>query len=198
MSELNFKIVDGLALPAPQRTLLRPGEPLLDENGTTHFLPRFFYEIDSWEQAAKTKLSSHFTVAELISVDCREARELLETSPRYVPCAISILAHYLEEFRALAQAPVFIASNGGYRSPAHQLSSGASLHCWGAAANIFRVGDTYLDDKKSIEKYAQLAAGIGPEFHAKPFGHASDESDDHLHLDIGYVSCVPRECNEAR
>ena len=191
------KIIDGLSLPAAHRKLLRPGEPMCDRAGRTHFLPRFFYEIAMWDDAKKMALTPRFTFAELMTVDCREADLLLNTFPHYVPCAVSILARYLQAFREKVEAPVFVATNGGYRSPAHAHSEHASPHLWAAAANIYRIGDTFLDDEKSIEKYARFAESLGPEIRAKPFGHGPDEADDHLHLDIGYVTCVPRDCNEA-
>ncbi len=197
MSDLP-KIVDALALSAEHRKLLRPGEPMKDRAGRTHFLPRFFYEIPTWSDAKKWELTPRFTYAELMTVDCREADLLLNTFPHYVPCAISILGRYLQAFRESVGAPVYIAVNGGYRSPAHEHSRHASPHNWAAAANIFRIGDTMLDDQKSIEKYARIAQSLAPELHAKPFGHGPDESDDHLHVDFGYVSYAPRECEEAR
>jgi hypothetical protein len=198
MSE-SFKVVDGLTLSAMHRQLLRPGEALTDSAGRTHFLPRFFYEIETWEQAKEQQLAANFTFAELMTVDCREADVLLNTLPHYVPCAVAVLGRFLQVFRERVEAPVFIAINGGYRSPAHTHFRHASPHLWAAAANIYRIGDTFLDDEKSIEKYGRIAASITPGVvYVKPFGHGLDESDDHLHLDIGYVICVPRECDEAR
>lgn len=193
-----LKVIDGLALSAEHRALLRPGESMEDHAGHTHFLPRFFYAIDSWKQANQKQLTPRFTFAEFMNVDCREADLLLNTFPHYVPCAVSVLARYLQVFRERVEAPVFVATNGGYRSPAHRYSPYASPHLWGTAVNIFRIGDTLLDNEKDIEKYGRIAESIAPEVHAKPFGHGGNESDDHLHLDIGYVTYVPRGCNEAR
>jgi hypothetical protein len=193
-----FKIVDGLTLSADLRKLLRPAERLRDAAGRTHFLPRFFYEVESWAQAKEQKLAANFTFAELMTVDCREADLLLNTLPHYVPCTVSILTRFLQDFRDRVEAPVFIATNGGYRSPAHAHSRHASPHLWAAAANIYRIGDTFLDDEKSIEKYARIAESIAPGVFTKPFGHGAGESDDHLHFDIGYVTMVPHDFNEAR
>ena len=195
---LPLKIVDGLTLRPERRELLRPGETMLDYDGRAHVLPRFFYEIESWKQANELQLTPRFTFAEMMTVDCREADLLLNTFPHYVPCAVSMFARYLQAFREKVEAPVFLATNGGYRSPAHAHSAQASPHLWATAANIFRVGDTMLDDEKSIEKYARIAESIAPEFRAKPFGSGLGQADDHLHLDIGYVSFVPRNCDEAR
>ena len=192
-----FKVVDGLTLSAARRKLLRPGEALADASGRTHILPRFFYEIGTWEKAKETQLAANFSFAELMTVDCREADLLLNTLPHYVPCAVSVLGRFLQDLRESVGAPVFVATNGGYRSPAHAHSRRASPHLWAAAANIYRIGDTFLDDEKSIEKYARIAGSIAPTVFVKPFGHGPDESDDHLHLDIGYMICVPRECDEA-
>jgi hypothetical protein len=192
-----LKVVDGLTIPGGRRALLRPGEEASDGAGRLRTLPRFFYEVDSWEHANRVKLSAHFTLAELTSVDCREAPELLEGFPHYVPCAVSILSRYLEAFRLRADGPVFVSANGGYRSPAHALSNAQSPHIWGCAADIYRVGDTYLDTQWTIEKFARIAESIGPEIYVKPFGHGENETDDHLHLDIGYVTVVPRSADES-
>lgn len=193
-----LKVVDGLTLPAAVRKLLRPGEAMKDSAGRAHFLPRFFYEIETWQQAKVQALSANFTFAELMTVDCREADVLLNTFPHYVPCAVTVLGCFLQAFRERVGAPVFIATNGGYRSPAHAHSMHASPHLWAAAANIYRIGDTFLDDEKSVGKYARIAESLAPGVFAKPFGHGPDESDDHLHLDIGHTICVPRGCDEAR
>jgi hypothetical protein len=190
--------VDGLRLPEEYRALLRPGEAEMDVNGTIHRLPRFFYEVTSWEEAHEIRLAPHFTLAELMLVDCREARLLLSQFPHYVPCAIILLARFLEDFRREVDAPVFISANGGYRSPAHQIGGARSIHAWGTAANIYRVGDTFLSDGKSIEKYRAIAAGLSPALFVRPFGREPGQTDDHLHIDIGYASLTPRQCSDGR
>jgi hypothetical protein len=189
-------VVDGLSLSEDLRALLRPGEPMPDHEGRTHLLPRYFYEVADWNLAKTTKLTHYFTLAELMTVDCREADRLLSTFPHYVPCAISILARYLTEFRHRAGAPVSVSVNGGYRSPSHAFSTAASPHLWGTAVNIYRIGDTLLDSQKSIEKYAAIAAELGQELFTKPYGTAPGHADDHLHLDIGYVHWIPRDARE--
>lgn len=195
-----MKVVDGLTLSAAHRAVLQPGEFLPHSRDGTHRLPRFFYEIASWEEAKATPLTAHFTLAELTTVDCREADLLFRAVPHFVPCAVSVLGRYLEEFRARVDAPVFISANGGYRSPAHRLGaasgSPASPHLWAAAADIYRIGDTWLDTQKTIERYAAIARSIGPEVFARPFGHAHGETDDHLHIDLGFVTLVPHGCCE--
>ena len=154
--------VDGLRLPEEYRLLLRPDESEAGANGTVHRLPRFFYEIGSWEEAHEIRLAPHFTLAELMLVDCREARLLLSQFPHYVPCAILLLARFLEAFRREIDAPVFISANGGYRSPAHEIGGAKSIHAWGTAANIYRIGDTFLCDTKSMEKYRTIASVAWP------------------------------------
>ena len=193
-----FKVIDGLRLPAAQRKLLCPGAPRIDARGRTHLLPRFFYEIATWQFAKENRLGPDFTLAELMNVDCREAGLLLHTFPHYLPCAAAILARYLQALRNKVGAPIYIATNGGYRSPAHAHSHHATPHLWGAAANIYRIGDTWLNDRGGIEKFGRIAESIGPGVNVKPYGHGPHETDDHLHLDIGYVTCVPRDCDEAR
>jgi len=110
-----------------------------------------------------------------------------------VPCAILALARYLEDFRREVDAPVFVSANGGYRSPSHRVNCGVTLHNWGTAADIYRVGDTYLNDEKSIGRYAGIAASLGAEVRVRPF----QEGDDHLQVDLGYLTLVPRECSES-
>jgi hypothetical protein len=129
-------------------------------------------------------------------VDCREATLLLSQFPHYVPCAIVVLARFLEDFRREVDAPVFISANGGYRSPAHQIGGANSIHAWGTAANIYRVGDTFLADGRSIEKYRAIAASLSPAVFVRPFGHEPGQTNDHLHIDLGFVSLTPRECSE--
>jgi hypothetical protein len=189
--------IDGLRLAQDYRALLRPGESEVADNGTVHRLPRFFYEISSWEKAHEIRLTPHFTLAELMLVDCREARVLLSQFPHYVPCAIVLLARFLEDFRREVDAPVFISANGGYRSPAHQIGGAKSIHAWGTAANIYRIGDTFLSDAKSIGKYRSVAASLSPAVFVRPFGHDKGQTSDHLHIDLGYTSLTPRECSEA-
>jgi hypothetical protein len=197
MNAEGLRAVDGFDLPQEYRALLRPGEAEADLQGKFHRLPRFFYEIRGWEEAHAIRLAPHFTLAELMLVDCREARLLLNRFPHYVPCAIVLLARFLEDFRREVDALVFISANGGYRSPAHQIGGAKSIHAWGTAADIYRVGDTFLDDAKSIEKYRAIAASFSPAVFVQPFGPERGQTDDHLHIDLGFVSLTPRGCSEA-
>ena len=125
-------------------------------------------------------------------MDVREA-EPLRTFPRYVPCAVTALAVHLELLREATGTFIHIAANGGYRSPGHGLTDGASAHCWGTAANIFRIGSEYLDDEEKIERYGALATKCLPTLWARPYGGGPGFANDHLHLDLGYVTVVPRE-----
>ena len=186
--------VDGLTLSAEHRGALRPGDAIADEQGVIHHLPRFFFQVSSWEEAHALRVAAHFALSELITVDSRETPLLLRTFPHYVPCAILALARYLEDFRREVDAPVFVSANGGYRSPAHRSNKGrVSLHSWGTAADIYRVGDTYLNDEKSIGRYGEIAAGLGAEVRVRAY----KEGDDHLQVDLGYLTVVPRECSES-
>src|SRR5216117_3886110 len=189
--------VDGFDLPQDYRVLLRPGEAETDFQGNVHRLPRFFYEIRSWQEAHEIRVAPHFTLAELMLVDCREARLLLSQFPHHVPCAILLLARFLEDFRREVDATVFISANGGYRSPAHQIGGAKSIHAWGTAANIYRVGDTFLYDAKSIEKYRTIAASLGLAVFVRPFGSKQGETNDHLHIYLGFATLTPRGCSEA-
>jgi len=197
MSVEELRQIDGLNLSAEYRALLRPHEAESDSTGNVHRLPRFFYEIGSWQDAQAIRLAPHFTLAELMLVDCREAELLLRHFPHYVPCGVILLATFLEDFRREVGAPVFISANGGYRSPAHQIGGAKNIHAWGTAANIYRIGDTFLDDARSIEKYGATASSLSRAILVRPFGSKEGETDDHLHLDLGFVSLTPRECSEA-
>lgn len=183
-------IVDGLRLARPYRDALRPGEILRDAEGRGRRLPRFFYEIDSWETARTTPLSPHFMLWELIYVDVREA-ELLRTFPRYVPCAVTLMAAALEPFRAAAGTYMHVAANGGYRSPAHRLSAVATPHCWGSAVNIYRIGNDWLDAPETIERYNRIARETMGGVQARPWGTGRGFVDDQIHLDLGFVTLVP-------
>jgi hypothetical protein len=188
-----LEAVDGLALSEGHRTLLRPGELLEDGHGGGHHLPRFFFAVPSWPAAHEIRLAPHFKLHELMTVDSREAHLLLHEFPHYVPCALAILARYLEDFRREAVGVVYISANGGYRSPVHRLNEPQSPHCWGTAADIYRVGDTYLNSQKAIEKYGSIAESLGPQVSVKPYV----KGDDHLHFDLGFVTVTPRDCSEA-
>ena len=103
------------------------------------------------------------------------------------------LALALEQFREAVGGYVYIGANGGYCSPRHARTGGASLHCWGTAANIYRVGDTYLDSHDTIAKYGAIARVLLPTVWTRPLGPKARKTEVHLHLDLGYVVSVPRE-----
>jgi hypothetical protein len=117
----------------------------------------------------------------------------LRTFPRYVPCAITLLAVCLERFREAVGTLVHISANGGYRSPSHRFSKNATPHAWGTAANIYRIGDTYLDNRSAIERFSLIARETLPGIWTRPYGAPTGYAEDHLHLDLGYVLSVPRD-----
>jgi hypothetical protein len=189
--------VDGRRLAKEYRDALSPGGMRCDTDGIQHRLPRFFYEIPSWDYAMAVRLTSNFGLWELIQTDVREAA-ILQSFPRYIPCALPLLGFALEQFREAVGTFVHIAANGGYRSPGHELSCGAATtHCWGTAVNIYKIGDTLIDNADAWNKYAQVARGI-PGVHVRPFGQGRGEADDHLHIDLGYVVTVPHGVVGAR
>lgn len=192
MSTLPLPLVRAGDLPPEVREILRPGEVLHDRSGTARVLPASFLRIDSWDQALTTHLTKNFTVAEFIGVDVREALPQ-RLFPRYVPCALLLLAGALETFRREVSTYVHVAANGGYRSPSHALTRHASRHCWGTAANIYRIGSTWLDSREEIEKYAEIARRLIPGVWVRPYGEKDGEADDHLHLDLGYTVFDPVE-----
>ena len=188
--EAGLKVVDALDLEPEICALLRPGALVEGKRGDSHRLPRYFYEVDSWSTALNTRITENFTLHEFIGVDVREA-QALRLFPRYVPCAVTLLAAHLELLRDKVGTFVHIAANGGYRSPAHNLSTDTSAHCWGTAANIYRIGDEYLDSQERIERFTKILNRLLPSAWTRPYGHGRGEADDHLHVDIGYAVVVP-------
>ena len=192
MSQCPLPVVDGLQLDAPVRSLLMPGVLVRDSHARLRRLPRFFYAVESWNAALETRLTPHFAMWEFMDVDLFEPAPL-RRFPRYVPCAVTSLAAHLEILRQQAGASIHISANGGYRSPSHGKSIAGSPHCWGTAANIYRVGDLYLDERDAIEKYAAMAVSLLPALRARPYGPGPGCVDDHVHLDLGYVTAVPAD-----
>jgi hypothetical protein len=196
--EQGLKVVDAFDLDDELRAALKPGEMVRDAQGRRHRLPRYFYEIPSHEIALSTRLTRNFGLNEFILTDLKEAPRL-QQYPRYVPCAVRILAFYLEQFRAAAGASVHIAVNGGYRSPSHKLSHNASVHMWGTAADIYRIGSTIMKTREAIEKYNDIAEDVSEDVTVLPYGPITGKNaDDHVHLDLGYITLVPREISEDR
>jgi hypothetical protein len=193
-----LKVVDAFDLDDELRTILKPGEMVKDSQGRRHRLPRYFYEIPSHDAALATRLTQHFAMNEFVLNDLKEAPRL-QQYPRYVPCAIRILAFYLEQFRTACGASVHIAVNGGYRSPSHKLSLHATPHMWGTAADVYRIGTSILKTKELIEKYNDIAEDLSEDIMVLPYGHTTGRNaDDHVHLDLGFVSLIPREISEDR
>ena len=193
-----LKVVDAFDLDDELRSLLRPGEMVRDEQERRHRLPRYFYEIESHEAAMTMRLTPHFGLNEFCLVDLKEAPRL-QQFPTYVPCAVRLLAFYLEQFRGATGASIHIAVNGGYRSPAHKLSTGGTTHMWGTAADIYRVGTNILKTKELIDKYNELAEDLSEDISVLPYGHIlGQNADDHVHVDLGYITLIPREISEDR
>ncbi|CAN5688100.1 hypothetical protein BH23GEM3_BH23GEM3_06220 [soil metagenome] len=191
MGLLPLRVVDARELDTKFRAVLRPGEPVRDRDGTPHQLPAFFYEVPSWNAAMEIQIAPHFRLSEFLHVDVREA-DPQRRFPRYVPLAITLLAAHLEVLREAVDTYVHISANGGYRSPAHALSASGSPHLWGTAANIYRIGDDFLDTEKQIARYTQLVREVLPGVWVRPYGHGIGFADDHLHLDLGHLSVEPR------
>jgi hypothetical protein len=187
----DLKVVDGLKLSETARRVLRPGELVRGRDGFTRRLPRWFYQVPSWEDALEISLTPHFKLWEFIDIDFREHKMLRAEKQRYVPLAVTLLAAAMEAFRVEVNTYVHISANGGYRSPAHELSRYASVHCWGTAVHLYRVGDDWLDSDASITRYAEAARAVFPAFRALPYGTGPGKTEDHLHLDLGYVTVVP-------
>jgi hypothetical protein len=186
-----LRVVDGLRLERPLRDALLPGRIAYDDEGHARRLPRYFYEIPSWEQAMSIQLSPNFALWEFIQTDVREAAPL-RGFPRFVPCAVTMTALCLERLREATGTFIHIAANGGYRSPSHTLNGNATPHSWATAVNIYRIGDVFLDDREAIERYGAIARQTLPSVWTRPYGDNRGETDDHLHIDFGYVIALPR------
>src|SRR5207247_10491498 len=115
-----LRAVDGLDLPDEYRGLLRPGEAETDFRGNVHHLPRFFYEIRSWQEAHAVRLAPHSKLAELILAACSEAGPLLRQFPHYVPSSIALLARVLQDSRSHSHAPVLVRPTRAYPSTSPQ------------------------------------------------------------------------------
>lgn len=196
-TETGLKVVDAFDLEPEVRSLLRPLEAVTTDDGKTHHLPRYFYEVPSHEVARSVRLSPHFGLNEFMLVDLKESPRL-RRYPRYIPCAVRLLAFYLERFREAVGAPIRLAVNGGYRSPAHRLAVGATPHMWATAADVYRIGNVILNEQESIERFNRVAQELTDDWWVMPYGHDIGTSDDHIHLELGYVSLVPREMSEDR
>ncbi len=193
-----IKVVDAFDLDDELRSLLKPGEMVRDEEGRRHRLPRYFYEVPSHDAAVQIRLTPHFGLNEFILVDLKEAPRL-QQFPRYIPCAVRLLAFFLEQFRSAAGGSVHIAVNGGYRSPGHKMAFHATEHMWGTAADIHRVGPNILKTKELIERFNDAAEELSDDVTVMPYGHETGKNvDDHIHIDLGYVLVIPREISEDR
>lgn len=196
-TEFGLKVVDAFDLDAELRSLLRPAEMAEDRDGRPHRLPRYFYEVPTHDAAREIRLTPHFGLNEFLLVDLKESPRI-RSYPRYIPCAVRTLAFYLERLREAAGASLHIAVNGGYRSPAHKLSVGATPHMWGTAVDLYRIGNVVLREQAPIETYNRVAEELSDELYVMPFGHEVGKADDHMHLDLGYLTLVPREISEDR
>lgn len=192
-----LKVVDAFDLDVDLRSILRPGEMVKDREGRRHRLPRYFYEIPSHAEAKAIRLTPNFRLNEFIQVDIRETPQL-QQYPRYIPCAVRMLAFYLQRVRETIGLSMHVAVNGGYRSPGHRMAVAATPHMWGTAADVYRVGTTILRDADTITKYNRIAEDVSEDIWAMPFGHGEGYADDHIHLDLGYLTLTPREISEDR
>lgn len=191
-ARLPLEVVDGLQLDASYREVLQPGAILSGENGQEYTLPRWFFRVESAQQANEVMLSPHFHLREFLDTDFREA-PLLKEYPKYVPLAVTLTASVLELFRRKVGTLIRIAANGGYRSPAHALNSGLTTHCWGTAVNLLKVGSRRLDNAANHEKYAQVLQSLAPGAWVRPHGFELGNCFDQMHIDLGFTVVTPRQ-----
>ena len=183
-------IVAGSDLPDPVRAVIAPGEEVQDAHGHRRVRPFHFYRVESCQQARELELAPFMSLWELISVDVRE-HPAMRAFPRFVPCAVTVLAAHLSALRQYFGTYLHVSANGGYRSPSHDRGGAGTLHAWGTAADIYRIGDDYLDEQETIETYRKKIEQVMPALRCKPFGHDPGETDDHLHVDLGYLVVEP-------
>jgi len=70
---------------------------------------------------------------------------------------------------------------------------------WGTAADVYRIGTTILKTREQIEKYNVIAEDLSEDVSVLPYGHVTgNNADDHVHLDVGYITVIPREISEDR
>src|SRR5438876_1172127 len=81
-SSIALRIVDGRRLEKRFRDVLKPGGVMSDSQGQAHQLPRYLYEIPSWDVAQEMQLSEHFALWHFIHTDVHEA-EPLRTFPPF-------------------------------------------------------------------------------------------------------------------
>lgn len=184
-------LIDGLTLPKDVRAVLRPGETVQDVHGAPHVLPRWFYRVDSWEVARQVQLAPFFRMHEFVHVDLREA-PVLRRWPRYVPVGVTALAAALSVLRQHFGTTLHLAANGVYRSPGHALCTGDDLvHAWGTAAQVFCIGPDLIDSEEEITRFGDTVQKVLPGVYVRPYGPGAGESDDHLHVSLGYLTLDP-------
>ncbi|HEX6202105.1 MAG TPA: hypothetical protein VF100_03810, partial [Thermoanaerobaculia bacterium] len=69
----------------------------------------------------------------------------------------------------------------------------ASAHVWATAANLYRIGDDFLDSEQTIGRYTQVVREVLPAAWCRPWGREPGGTIDHLHLDLGHVVVAPRD-----
>ena len=148
-----------------------PAASLSDAQGQAHQLPRYFYEIPSWDVA-----DGAAALGALRAVGVHPHRRARSRAAAHVSALRAVRDHAAwrsasSSFAARCGTYVHIAANGGYRSPAHALTVHATPHAWGTAVNIYRVGDTMLDEREALEHYAGVAYKSMPGVYVRPFGN---------------------------
>ena len=70
---------------------------------------------------------------------------------------------------------------------------------WGTAADVFRIGSNIMKTRELIEKYNIVAEDLSEDITVLPYGPLTGQNaDDHVHIDLGYITLIPREISEDR
>ena len=163
----------GCASPSRCATRCCPGARCSMTQGHERKLPRYFYEIPTWNAAMELQLSPSFALWEFIQTDVREAAPL-RGFPRYVPCAITLTALCTRAVpRSRRHVRAHRARTAAIARRATRRVETRRRIRWGTAVNIYRIGDIYLDDREAIERYAALARQELPGAWTRPFGIAA-------------------------
>jgi hypothetical protein len=56
---------------------------------------------------------------------------------------------------------------------------------------VYRIGDVDMTERDAIEHYGAIARRVLPSAWCRRYGLAPGQTTDHLHIDLGYIVCLP-------